>query len=244
MRAALLRSYVRRAPPSELPELMDEEPAFETFRDTVASLASVNRMTAGYRPLLGFLDRAVGKGSVPTPLRLLDVGSGYGDGVRKAANYLAARGVRAEITGVDRNPHAATAARAVTPTHAGVTVRYVTEDVFVHTERSGPYDLVVSALFAHHLEDDEVVRFLRWQDETAALGWLVNDLYRSRLAAAGFGVLAAATLRHPYVRHDGPVSFARSFRRADWTARLAEAGVSGARVYIGAPFRLCVEKHG
>ena len=243
MRDAVLRPYARRAAPAELPERMDHETDYETFRGTVASLASVNRLTFGYRPLLRFLAMTV-RSQGAAPLRVLDVGSGYGDGVRAAAAFLSARGVPAEIVGVDRNPHAAAAAREITPTYDGVRISFVTEDVFAHTEHAAPYDLIVSALFTHHLEDDEVVRFLRWQDGAARRGWLINDLYRSRVAAAGFGVLAVLLRRHPYVRHDGPVSFARSFRRADWDRLLGAAGVTGARVSIEAPFRLCVQKRG
>ena len=241
--SAVFRSYAARAAPHALPERMDSETDEGVFGATVESLAGVNRLTLGYRPLLRFLEEAVTLRMAPAPVRLLDVGSGYGDGVRAAASFFEACGVAAEITGVDRNPHAAAAARAVTGDYEGVQIDYVTEDAFAHTEHAGPYDLVVSALFCHHLEDEAVVRFLRWQDETAVLGWLVNDLYRSRVAAAGFGVLARLLRRHPHVIHDGPVSFARSFRRADWAQLLGEAGVTGAEIGMLAPFRLCVRKH-
>ena len=193
MRDAILRPYGTRAAPAALPERMDAETDYEAFRGTVASLAGVNRLTLGYRPLRRFLGEAVARRDGDAPLRLLDAGSGYGDGVRAAAAFLSARGVPATITGVDLNPHAATAAQAAqaaTGRYEGVRIDYVTEDIFAHTEHAGPYDLVLSALFTHHLEDAEVARFLRWQDETAMRGWLVNDLYRSRLAATGFGALA------------------------------------------------------
>ena len=241
--SAIFRPYGARAAPASLPERMDAERDEAAFRDTVASLAGVNRLTLGYRPLLRFLREAADRRG-GAPLRLLDAGSGYGDGVRAAAGFFEARGQEAEIVGVDLNPHAATAARAATRAYDGVQISFVTQDIFAHTEDAAPYDLIASALFTHHLEDAEVVRFLRWQDEAASGGWLVNDLYRSRLAAAGFGALARLTRRHPHVVHDGPVSFARSFRRADWNRLLAEAGVSGARLSIEAPFRLCVQKHG
>ena len=241
MNAALAHDFARRASPAALPERMDAETAYEAFRDTVASLASVNRMTMGYRPLARFLARYADERG--PPLRVLDVGSGYGDGVRYAARALARAGRTAEVVGVDLNPHAARAAEAVTPAYDGVTVRYVTADVFDHVETAAPYDLVVSALFTHHLEDDAVVRFLAWMDRTATRGWLINDLYRSKLAAGGFGALATLLRRHPHVRHDGPVSFARSFRREDWRVLLDEAGVTDAEVFLGAPFRLCVAKH-
>ena len=245
MSPALRHDFSRRASPASLPERMDAETDYETFRDTVASLASVNRMTMGYRPQRVFLDCVLRDAPMAgRPLRVLDVGFGYGDTTRALAADLARRGARAEVVGVDLNPHAKHAAEAVTPDYEGVRVSYETADVFEHVRTAAPYDLVFSALFTHHLEDDQVAAYLSWMDETASVGWLINDLYRSKVAAAGFGALATLTGKHPHVRHDGPVSFARSFRRADWRRLLGAAGVEGAEVAMLAPFRLCVAKHG
>ena len=247
MRAVLAHDFRTRASPAALPERMDAETGYEAFRDTVASLAGVNRMTMGYRPLRRFLDAVLDRGApgAGDTVRILDVGSGYGDGARRAARVFEAAGgrARAEIVAVDLSPHAARAASEVTPGYRHATITYVTADVFEHVRDAPPYDLVLSALFTHHLEDEAVAAFLRWMDETARAGWLINDLHRSKVAALGFGALARLTGRHPHVRHDGPVSFARSFRRGDWQRLLAEAGVRGATVATLAPFRLCVFKH-
>ena len=240
MRAVLAHDFRWRASPAALPERMDAEADYETFRDTVASLTSVNRMTMGYRPLRWFLHRYTNEWNFPVPLRILDVGSGYGDGTRAAADYLDRWGHGGRVVGVDRNPHAARAAGEIDTSYDETELSYVTADVFEHAEEALPYDLIVSALFTHHLEDAEVVRFLRWMEDTAQDGWLVNDLYRSKVAAIGFGLLARLLRRHSHVQHDGPVSFARSFRRRDWQRLLAEAGVEGAELRMLAPFRLCV----
>lgn len=134
-------------------------------------------------------------------MRLLDVGSGYGDTLRAVARHLARLGVAAE-----------------------------------------GFDGIVCSLFAHHLEDAEIVPFLKMMETSARGGWFVNDLYRSRFAATGFAAIARLTGRHPIVRHDGPVSFARAFRREDWRRLLSGAGVEAARIGMDVPFRLCVER--
>ena len=249
MRAVLAHDFAERAAPAAMPERMDRETDYQTFRDTVASLASVNRLTMGYRPQRIFLDHIL-SGRMPTgypaaPLRVLDVGSGYGDGVRFAARHLARQGAFAAVTGVDLNPSAARASRGATEEgFARVEIEYVEANVFDYARSEPPPHVIVSALFTHHLEDDDVVRFLRWMDETATVGWLINDLWRWKPAAIGFGALATVLGKHPYVRHDGPVSFARSFKRRDWKRLLTEAGVEGASVRMMAPFRLCVTKLG
>ena len=80
-----------------------------------------------------------------------------------------------------------------------------------------------------------MIRFLAWMERTADRGWLVNDLERNSVAAAGFTLLARAAGWHRFVQHDGPLSVRRSFRRREWRALLKAAGVPG-RVRMRAPF--------
>ena len=78
-------------------ELMDADdlPA-ATYAAVVADLARVNTVTLAARPTLAFLDRALaGAGT----LRLLDVGFGDGDMLRRIARWAAKRGIAAELVG-------------------------------------------------------------------------------------------------------------------------------------------------
>ncbi len=102
--------------------------------------------------------------------------------------------------------------------------------------------MIVSSLFAHHLDDASVVRFLRWMEGRARLGWFINDLHRHGLPYRTFGLLASTLQLHPFVRHDGPVSFARAFVPGEWRRLLRQAGLPEGEVAIRrwAPFRLCV----
>lgn len=229
-------TFAVRASPATLPELMDD-PALDpsTLEVCLRSLAGVNTMSLGARPTLAFVDRLAER-VARRPLRILDVGSGYGDSLRAVAGRMAARGIAADLVGADLNPHAVAIARATT--EPALPIRYEVRDA--RDFAADGFDAILCSLFTHHLEDDEVIAFLQVLD--AAPAFLINDLYRSRVAASAFAVLARLTGRHPIVRHDGPVSFARAFRRADWERLLAAYGITGARIFIGAPFRMCVEK--
>jgi hypothetical protein len=103
-------------------------------------------------------------------------------------------------------------------------------------------DIVVSSLMAHHLEDEEIVALLRWMEDTARLGWFINDLERSERACRMFGWVAGLVGWHRFVRHDRPVSFRRAFREADWMRFLAAAEVQQEAVTVKhwRPGRLCV----
>ena len=86
-----------RAQADELMDADDLDPAI--YADVVADLAKVNVVTMAARPTLAFLDRAV-RG---TRLRLLDVGYGDGDMLRRIARRAATRGIEAELVGIDLN---------------------------------------------------------------------------------------------------------------------------------------------
>ena len=217
-------------------ERMDAEdlPA-DVLAAVLADLAQVNTVTLAARPTLGFLERTIGH--LPR-FKLLDVGFGDGDMLRRIARWAAKRGIAAELVGVDLNPGSAPAARARTPVDLGIDFR--TGD-YAALAGAG-WDVVVSSLVAHHMTHGELVAFLRFMDAEAARGWLVNDLHRHRFAHRGFPILARVAGWHEIVRHDGTLSIARSYRPGEWPPILDEAGVRRARVYRKFPFRLCVER--
>ncbi len=225
-----------------LPELMDTEPCGpDEFRACLEDLSRVNRLTGAYRPTLRFLHQALRRHPPGRPLRILDVGGGYGDALRRIDRWAARRGVALDMTSVDLSPWARAAGETAPPTRQPI--RWVTADIFDYRPDAPP-DLVLSSLFAHHLDDDGVVRFLRWMEAHAVLGWFVNDLERHWLPYRVFRVWSRLAGWHRFVRHDGPVSIGRAFSRADWRRLLLRAGLDAeaARVRWWLPFRLCVTR--
>ena len=225
----------RRAEPSELPEWMDEPCSYEDFRQCLVDLQQVNRLTLAYRSTLHFLDRLMARRSPTETLRIVDVGSGGGDLLRRIERWGTQRGVAVELTGIDLNPYAARAAREFTAPDSAI--QWITGNAFSYDR---PIDIVVSSLFTHHLAEAEIVQFLAWSESVARLGWFVNDLARETIPFRFFGPWARVMGWHRFVRHDGPVSFRRSFREADWQRMMGAAGVHGAQLQRWTPARLCV----
>lgn len=228
-------------------ELMDVEPSdFAEIDRTLRELETINRLTLAYRPTLRWLDRVADRHAAAggaAPLSILDVACGHGDMLRRVRDWARARGVAVELTGIDINPLVIRSAEAATP--AGAPIRYEVRDVFTMaeaTDRGDGHDVVMSSLFAHHLDDDTLARFVAWMDRHARRSWLVNDLHRhpvpyhfvrAWVRLAGFGRL---------VVHDAPVSVARGFTRDGWAGTLVRAGIDPARVEVRwhAPFRYLV----
>jgi 2-polyprenyl-3-methyl-5-hydroxy-6-metoxy-1,4-benzoquinol methylase len=226
-------SLATRAQAEELMDADNLDPA--TYAAVVGDLARVNAVTMAARPTLSFLGRIMAE---RPSLRILDVGFGDGDMLRRIARWAARRGGTVDLVGVDLNPRSEMAARAHTP--PDMAIRWITGD---YADLAGQgWDVVLSSLVAHHMTHDQLVAFLRFMEAEAACGWLVNDLHRHGFAHRGFPVLARLFGWHPIVRHDGTLSIARSYRPAEWPPILAEAGITDARVRRVFPFRLCVER--
>jgi 2-polyprenyl-3-methyl-5-hydroxy-6-metoxy-1,4-benzoquinol methylase len=229
-----VRSFATR---STEDEWMDgEDVTTADFADLIHDLAIVNTVTLARRPTLNWLARAARDLDHFT---LLDVGSGEGDMLRAVYAWAVKAGKTCNLIGIDINPRSEAA--AVAATDPALPIAYVTGDVFDYRP-STPPDFIVSAICTHHMPDALIARLLAWMDRAAVRGWYNSDLRRHWFAYYGFGLLARVARWHPTVVHDGQVSVARSFTRADWEALIAASGIPRAGVEITNefPFRICV----
>jgi SAM-dependent methyltransferase len=216
-------------------EQMDDPGLDPAVYDRVlADLERVNRWTFSGRPTIAFLRRAAR--GMPA-FRLLDVGFGHGDMLRRIGRWARRRGIAVDLVGVDLNPNSEAAARAATP--VAMAIDYRTGD---YRDIPGPFDFVVSSLVAHHMTDAQLDAFIRFMEEQATGGWLINDLHRHGFSYPPVPWLARLLGAHRIVREDGQLSIARAFRPDDWRAILGAAGIEDARIVRRFPFRLCVER--
>ncbi len=227
--------FSRRA---QLTEQMDEPCSREELRACLRDLAKTNRWLMAYRPMVFWLNTLV-LPPLPGPLRILDVGCGYGDGLRRIERWADARNIAVELTGLDLNPDAT--AIAAEASAVGSKIEWVAADVFAYAPER-PVHLVVSSLFTHHLAEADVIRFLQWMEQHAKLGWFISDLSRGAIPYHLFRAFSKLAGLHPFVQHDGPVSIRRSFAPEDWGRMCAAAGLGEHDVDIGRfkPARLCV----
>jgi SAM-dependent methyltransferase len=216
-------------------EQMDSaELSAKEYGKVLRDLTRVNRWTLAARPTLNFLGRAAeGEKS----LRILDVGFGSGDMLRTICHWAKRRSLPVELVGVDINFKSAAVAKAMTP--ADAPIEYRTGD---YGALHGSFDCVISNLVAHHMNDLQLIDFIRFMEERAERGWIINDLHRHGFAHRGYPLLARLLRVHPIVRADGQLSIARAFRPREWRDILGQAGAGEAKIVRRFPFRLCVER--
>ena len=224
---------------ANLVERMDDPCSYEDLHGCLHDIARVNRLTFAYRPTISWMQTLVAAHPSSAPLRVVDIGCGHGDMLRKIHKWARRSGVPVTLTGIDLNPDAIRAAKEATPSTQSI--EWIIGDALSY-HAPGKIDVVVSSLLAHHLTNPQILQFLRWMEEHARLGWFINDLHRQPVPYHLFRLLSRFTNWHPFVQYDGPVSIRRSFRTEDWQSLCTAAGLPPGSISIKErrPARLCV----
>jgi len=233
--------FTHRADLTQHPEHMDQPCDYDDLRACLRDIARVNRLTRAYAPTLQWLNSLHRRLPLQSrPLHIVDVGCGYGDMLRRIYDWSLDIGLPVTLTGIDLNPAAIRAAREITLPGR---VTFLDGNAYDFAPPGG-IDLVISSLMTHHMEDSQIIAFLAWMEATARLGWFINDLHRQPIPYHLFRTFGPFTNLHPFVKHDGPVSILRSFRRDEWERLLRHAAVPMSQVRITEfrPARLCVAR--
>ena len=209
-------------------ELMDDPECDRRLLErTYRQFDLVNRLVSGWRRLYVDTLRPV-LAERPRPT-LLDVGFGGGDIPRHLAAWAERDGLDLEVTAVDPDPRAAAYVRRAP---AGpVRYRQATSGELVEEGRR--FDVVVSNHVLHHLDPDGVQGLLHDSERLARRLALHNDLRRSCLAHAAYGVVTRPLARRSFVHTDGLISIRRAYRPAELAAVRP-----GWRVQARRPYRL------
>jgi SAM-dependent methyltransferase len=223
----------------QLEEEMDGPCSYEELRRCLEHLAIVNRFTLAHHHTIRWLERIPQLRRIGREVRLLDIGCGYGDMLRRIERWAADLGVPIQLIGVDINANAIRAARESTPESSRI--RWVLGDVCTAPETQD-VDLVTSCGVFHHLDEEEIVRLLVWMNSTARIGWYITDLHRKPVPYHVFDLLMRGPWWHRFIRPDGLRSIRRSFLAEDWRRMCAKAGIDlrVVRIEECRPARLCV----
>ena len=172
------------------------------------------------------------------PLRLLDVASGGGDVLIGLWRRATRAGIALECEGADISETALEHGRELAR-RAGAPIAFRRLDALA--EPLPEFDVVVSSLFLHHLEEADAVRLLQRMKAAARHLVLVNDLTRSRLGYLAAWCGTRILSRSPIVHVDGPRSVRAAFTVAEMRRLAEEAGLDGATVSARWPFRCLLE---
>lgn len=218
-----------------LPELMDQPGLAEhEHRRALVALARINRLSRSAEIFWPTIRRLAMKS--PRPLRLLDVASGGGDVCLRLWCKARRQGIPLEIVGIDVSDVALRHARRQAK-GAGAKIEFLHCDVLQDAFPVG-FDVTISSLFLHHLEESRVVALLAKMRAVTSQALLINDLRRSYLGYALAQLACQLTTRSRIVHVDGPRSVAGAFTELELRQLFLRAGMPSVHVYRRWPFRM------
>lgn len=151
---------------------------------------------------------------------LIDLATGSADIPRAILAWADRRGFDVHIVAVDRHP---VTVRAAAAGGADPRLRIVQADVFDLPFADASFDYAMTAMFMHHLDEDQIIRLLKAMDRLSRRGILAADLLRHRRAYLWIRLLTLFSTA--MVKHDAAVSVAQSLTRSEALAIRDQAGV-------------------
>src|SRR5215204_5305444 len=149
-----------------------------------------------------------------SPIRILDIAAGGGDVLLRIAKLAARTNVAIEAHGCDISPAAVEYAQASAEKLGIGDAKFFRFNVLAEPLPDG-YDVVMSTLFLHHLEETQAKDLLRRMGQSARQCVFIDDLKRSALGYlyAWFG--ARLLTRSRIVHTDGPLSVRSAYTIAE-----------------------------
>jgi 2-polyprenyl-3-methyl-5-hydroxy-6-metoxy-1,4-benzoquinol methylase len=200
-------------------EWMDLGPAYYTeqeYNDCLLQLHYVGKYLGGDRATLNAFEKFC-----PAVTSILDVGCGGG----LFSRQLAKRFDNTHVYGIDTSPQAIAFAN-----------QHLEEDPLSNLHFEIPatpelnyppqhFDVITSTLVCHHLNDAQLVDFLKRSCRIAKKGIILNDLHRHSMAYGGFALIAPLLFRNRMITHDGLLSIKRAFKKQEWITYLKAAQI-------------------
>jgi 2-polyprenyl-3-methyl-5-hydroxy-6-metoxy-1,4-benzoquinol methylase len=205
------------------PELLDHAPP-EIARRNLADLVRINRYFGGHSTIRKMLADTVRKDE---EFNLLDVAAASGDTGRLITRlYPQAKVVNLDYNGVNLSSAA---------------YPKVIADAFHLPFPAGSFDYVLSSLFLHHFEDDQVEVLLRELYRVARRAILVADLERHVLPYIFLPISRPFFTWGDITVHDGVRSVRAAFKPGELVKLARRAGMANPRVVTYRPaFRLAL----
>lgn len=196
---------------SNTTEIMDDfDMTGGMLRDTLKKLDWINKLLGGNQVTMSAVKELLVNFPKEKTLRIVDVGCGSGDMLRRVARWLRRRGQAAHLIGIDANAFIVDYAREHSTEYPEIEYlsTFVPSEAFLDLK----YDVLLSTLFLHHLNDKEADHLLQIATQQAQTGIIINDLHRSPMAYFLFNLVTLA-VPNPMIRQDGLTSILRGFKR-------------------------------
>lgn len=144
---------------------------------------------------------------------IMDVGCGDGTILREIAKYCRKHAFKTQLIGIDLSVDALKIARSASTEFPEIS--YKVQDVLTLTKTDLNCDILISTLTTHHFTNEQLPMMLAQFARLAKIGFVNNDLHRSRVAYYLFKLFSMVFIKTRTARIDGLISIRRGFKKRE-----------------------------
>ena len=215
-------------------DLPDADPVL--LEDDLRNLRTINRWFGGIRAVRRHLQALLGRVNGRSSTSVLDLATGSADHPLALVELGRRLGREIRVTAVDANPRMVDVSRRRTAHEPAITI--VEGDIRTPIWDDQSFDVVLCSLALHHFSDEEAQEVVRTMVRLSRVGFIVNDLKRSRLAVGAAWCWTRVSTRNPMTRNDAVVSVWRGFTASELGAMAVASGVRSFALHREPLFRL------
>lgn len=209
-------------------ELLDAPARLPDLEACLRDVARLNRFPGGARMTLAQVTRLLGQTPRARPVWILDVGTGGADLPMALVRWARQCGRPIRVLALDRNDRILAIARRFAAHYPEIV--FLLGDARFLPVKAESLDVALAALTLHHLEPSEAPGVLAELGRVTRLGFIVNDLIRSRVAYWLVWLATRLLARSPLSHHDGPLSVLRAYTPAEIRDLARRAGLERIRI--------------
>lgn len=169
-------------------------------------------------------------------LRILDIATGSADNAIGLWELGQRAGLNLQIDGCDISDTALEVARTAAA-KAGAPSKFFRLDA-INDNIADDYDVIMTSLFAHHLDEEQLVALLKNMSKSTKHMVIVNDLVRSYSSLLMVFLATQVLSRSPVVHFDGPTSVRASYTTEELRDIAVRSGMDDATISERFPCRM------
>ncbi|WP_417941171.1 methyltransferase domain-containing protein [Flavobacterium sp. RS13.1] len=186
------------------------------LRAALDQIARINQLLGGNQVTLDGIKKIIKKIAISQTIVIADVGCGNGDMLRMLADYGSKNNLKFKLIGIDANSFTVNYAKTLSNDYSNI--EYLCLDIFSEEFSTINYDIVLCTLTLHHFTNEQILNIITTFNNNAAIGIVINDLHRSKLAYRLFKLICIVFSLGKMSREDGLVSILRGFRKNELEA--------------------------
>ncbi len=195
----------------------------DMLRENLKNLRTINKYFGGLRSVKPYLLRLIKQMDRHKKIEILDLATGSADHPLALVHLAKKVGRHVEITAIDYNPQVLKIAREQTESFENIKLQQ--KDILNLDYVSQNFDIVLCSLTLHHFSLEQAVHILKEMKRLSRVGFIVNDLNRTRLAAWTVWAYTHLTTRNPMTHHDAYISILRGFTPKELDSLAGQADI-------------------